>query len=75
MQLATSKTDVKNSQDELAKVSKEFESTKTELKKMKYSKVKLDETQKLLDALKKKSADVETEVIAFILLRNLFCCD
>jgi len=62
LQLTASKSDLKKSQDELAKISKELESTKAELKKMKDSKVKLDETQKQLDALKKKSADVETEV-------------
>jgi len=66
LQLATSKTDLKKSQDELAKMSKEFESTKTELKKMKDCKVKLDETQKQVDSLKKKSTDVDSEVIAFI---------
>ena len=59
---------MKKSQDELAKISKDFESTKTELKKMKDCKVKLDETQKQMDTLKKKSTDVETEVgqIAFV---------
>lgn len=32
---------------------------------MKDCKVKLDETQKQLDEMKKKSTDVETEVITF----------
>ena len=65
MQLTASKADLKKSQEEFAKLSKEFESTKTELKKMKDCKVKFDETQKQLEALKKKSTDVEAEVITF----------
>ena len=67
-----SKADLRKSQDELAKISKEFESTKTELKKMKDSKIKLDETQKQLEALKKKSTDVEAEVITFIRIQKNF---
>jgi len=71
-QLMASKADLRKSQDELAKISKEFESTKTELKKMKDSKIKLDETQKQLEALKKKSTDVEAEVITFIRIQKNF---
>jgi len=63
LQLSTSKTDLKRSQEELARISKECESTRTELKKTKDCKVMLDETQKQMDALKKKSTDVESEVI------------
>jgi len=63
LQLTSIKADLKKSQDEGAKVNKELEATKTELKKLKDCKVKLDETQKQLDALKKKSTDVEAEVI------------
>ena len=65
-QLTASKADEKKSQDELAKVSKDLESTKTELKKMKDIKVKFDDAQKQLEALKKKSADVEAEVFRFM---------
>jgi len=54
-QLTTCKADLKKSKDDLKKV-------KDELKTHKDCKLKLDETQKQLDALKKKAADAETEV-------------